>query len=278
MAAKAAKDFIGKLTYAETDYFHRVTSNIPLLRVEPRKKSVGGSSLLAGGAAVDAMRWFMQGRGGQRLCPRAAKMRTDLEFDGTIAIILKFQTARWPRSAPAYDFIQPLCVQPEPVRRQRAPLWERQAVVPGHDSRAAGLHAAARADPPNSGDVEGTIPSPKRWSISWTASSTTGRPTVPQRRGEDSGRSFCSRPEAPPPAKGEVRCRWRADAVKGAARGSLRRSFIMSKTPCFLRENTAFFEAERSVLPCAAFRTAWPPAANGGILPGYDGSARRKTR
>lgn len=47
-AKKIQKDFIGELKYAETDYFHRVMGDIPCYQWTC-KKSVGGSSLLAGG-------------------------------------------------------------------------------------------------------------------------------------------------------------------------------------------------------------------------------------
>lgn len=46
---------------------------------------------MAGGChAVDAMRWFMQDEV-VSVYAQSSKMRTDLEFDGTISIILKFK-------------------------------------------------------------------------------------------------------------------------------------------------------------------------------------------
>lgn len=84
-AKKIQKDFIGELKYAETDYFHRVMGDIPCYQWTC-KKSVGGSSLLAGGChAVVAMRWFMQDEV-VSVYAQSAKMRTDLEFDGTTSI------------------------------------------------------------------------------------------------------------------------------------------------------------------------------------------------
>ena len=105
-AKKLQKEFIGNLEYAETDYFHRVTSEIPCYEWTC-KKSVGGSSLLAGGChAVDAIRWFMQDDV-VSVYAQNAKMRTDLEYDGTIAIILKFKHGAVGRVGSSYDFISP---------------------------------------------------------------------------------------------------------------------------------------------------------------------------
>ena len=56
--------------------------------------------------AVDAMRWFMQDEV-VSVYAQSSKMRTDLEFDGTISIILKFKNGAVGKVGSSYDFISP---------------------------------------------------------------------------------------------------------------------------------------------------------------------------
>lgn len=99
-------DYIGKLYYAETDYFHRVTEEYPCYEWTV-KKGVGGSSLLAGGChAVDAMRWFMQDDV-EEVVAYSSKLRDDLEFDGTLVLLLKFKNGAVGKIGSSYDIISP---------------------------------------------------------------------------------------------------------------------------------------------------------------------------
>lgn len=108
MTAKKLMDqgYLGKLFYAETDYIHRVTEGYPCYHWTC-KKSVGGSSLLAGGChAVDAMRWFMQDDVTE-VTAYSTGCRTDLEFNGTLAMILKFKNGAVGKICSSYDAISP---------------------------------------------------------------------------------------------------------------------------------------------------------------------------
>lgn len=150
-AKKLQKDFIGDLKYAETDYFHRVTSEIPCYEWTC-KKSVGGSSLLAGGChAVDAIRWFMQDEV-VSVYAQSSKMRTDLEFDGTISIILKFKNGAVGKVGSSYDFISPyvfnvhLCGTKGTLWNDR--LWSPEMIPEQRDYMQLPVLT------PNSGDVK----------------------------------------------------------------------------------------------------------------------------
>ena len=150
-AKKLQKDFIGKLTYAETDYFHRVTSNIPCYEWTC-KKSVGGSSLLAGGChAVDAMRWFMQDEV-VSVYAQSSKMRTDLEFDGTIAIILKFKNGAVAKIGSSYDFISPYVFNLN-LCGDKGTLWNDKLWSPGMIPEQRD-YMQLPVLTPNSGDVK----------------------------------------------------------------------------------------------------------------------------
>jgi len=98
--------YLGNLYYAETDYFHRVTESYPCYEWTC-KKGVGGSSLLAGGChAVDAMRWFMQDDVVE-VTAYSTSCRKDLEFDGTLVMILKFKNGAIGKIGSSYDTISP---------------------------------------------------------------------------------------------------------------------------------------------------------------------------
>jgi predicted dehydrogenase len=98
--------YIGNLYYAETDYFHRVTDSYPCYDWTC-KKDIGGSSLLAGGChAVDAMRWFMQDDVIE-VTAYSSSCRKDLEFDGTLVMILKFKNGAIGKIGSSYDTISP---------------------------------------------------------------------------------------------------------------------------------------------------------------------------
>jgi predicted dehydrogenase len=101
-----AQGYIGNLYYAETDYFHRVTDTYPCYEWTC-KKDIGGSSLLAGGChAVDAMRWFMQDEAIE-VTAYSSSCRDDLEFDGTLVMILKFKNGAIGKIGSSYDTISP---------------------------------------------------------------------------------------------------------------------------------------------------------------------------
>jgi predicted dehydrogenase len=107
MTVKSMLDeYIGRLYYAETDYFHRVTEEYPCY-AWTCKKDIGGSSLLAGGChAVDAMRWFMQSDV-EEVSAYSSKCRQDLEFDGTLVMILKFKNGAIGKIGSSYDTVSP---------------------------------------------------------------------------------------------------------------------------------------------------------------------------
>ena len=105
-AKKIQEKFLGRLYYAETDYFHRVTESYPCYDWT-RKKTVGSSSLLAGGChAIDAIRWFMQSEVAEVMA-YSSKSRNDLEFDGTIAVLLKFANGTMGKVGSSYDAVSP---------------------------------------------------------------------------------------------------------------------------------------------------------------------------
>lgn len=105
-AKKMQEQYLGRLYYAETDYFHRVTESYPCYEWT-MKKEVGGSSLLAGGChAVDAMRWFMQDEVTE-VVAYSSTCRSDLEFDGTLVMLLKFKNGTMGKVGSSYDTISP---------------------------------------------------------------------------------------------------------------------------------------------------------------------------
>ncbi len=100
------QDYLGELFYIETDYFHRVDESYPCYEWT-MKESSGGSSLLAGGChAVDAMRWFMQSEVVE-VSAYSTGIRDDLEYDGTLVMILKFANGRIGKISSSYDNISP---------------------------------------------------------------------------------------------------------------------------------------------------------------------------
>jgi predicted dehydrogenase len=105
-AKKLKERYIGDLYYAEADYFHRVTEQYPCYGWTV-KKDIGGSSLLAGGChAVDAIRQFM-GQDVEEVTAYSSSCRTDLEFKGTIAALLKFKNGTMGKIGSSYDAISP---------------------------------------------------------------------------------------------------------------------------------------------------------------------------
>lgn len=105
-AKKMQGEYLGRLYYAEADYFHRVTESYPCYDWTV-KKDVGGSSLLAGGChAVDAMRWFMQDDV-EEVVAYSSSSRQDLEFDGTLVMLLKFKNGTMGKVGSSYDTISP---------------------------------------------------------------------------------------------------------------------------------------------------------------------------
>ncbi|MEG2455173.1 MAG: Gfo/Idh/MocA family oxidoreductase [Oscillospiraceae bacterium] len=105
-AKKMQEEYIGKLYYAETDYFHRVTESYPCYRWTCQK-DVAGSSLLAGGChAVDAMRFFMQDEV-EEVVAYSSGCRTDFEYDGTLVALLKFKGGAMGKIGSSYDTISP---------------------------------------------------------------------------------------------------------------------------------------------------------------------------
>lgn len=150
-AKKLQADFIGKLAYVEADYFHRVMSDIPCYEWTC-KKSVGGSSLLAGGChAVDAVRWFMQDDV-VSVYAQSSKMREDLEYDGTITLVLKFKNGATAKVGSSYDFISPyvfnihLCGDKGTLWNDK--LWSPSMIAEQRDYMQLPLLT------PNSGDVK----------------------------------------------------------------------------------------------------------------------------
>ena len=150
-AKKLQKDFIGDLYYVETDYFHRVESNIPCYSWTC-KKEVGGSSLLAGGChAVDAARWFMQDEV-VSVYAQSCKLRTDLEFDGTLSMILKFRSGAVAKIGSSYDTISPyvfnlhLCGSKGTLWNEK--LWSPSMIPEQRDYMELSVLT------PNSGDVK----------------------------------------------------------------------------------------------------------------------------
>ena len=105
-AKEMQEEYIGKLYYVETDYFHRVTGSYPCYEWTCRKE-IGGSSLLAGGChAVDAMRFFMQEEV-EEVTAYSCGCRTDLEFDGTLCALLKFKNGAVGKIGSSYDTVSP---------------------------------------------------------------------------------------------------------------------------------------------------------------------------
>ncbi len=105
-AKQMQEEYLGKLYYAETDYFHRVTESYPCYQWTCQK-GVGGSSLLAGGChAVDAMRFFMQDEVTE-VVAYSSGCRTDLEYDGTLVALLKFKNGAMGKIGSSYDTISP---------------------------------------------------------------------------------------------------------------------------------------------------------------------------
>lgn len=150
-AKKLQKDFIGNLFYAETDYFHRVMSDIPCYEWTC-KKSVGGSSLLAGGChAVDAMRWFMQDEV-VSVYAQSSKLRDDLEFDGTISIVLKFKNGAVGKVGSSYDFISPYVFNVH-LCGDKGTLWNEKLWSPGMIPEQRD-YMELPVLTPNSGDVK----------------------------------------------------------------------------------------------------------------------------
>lgn len=150
-AKKLQKDFIGKLTYVEADYFHRVMSDIPCYEWTC-KKSVGGSSLLAGGChAVDAARWFMQDEV-VSVYAQSSKMREDLEFDGTITLVLKFKNGATAKVGSSYDFISPYVFNIH-LCGDKGTLWNDKLWSPGMIAEQRD-YMQLPVLTPNSGDVK----------------------------------------------------------------------------------------------------------------------------
>jgi len=105
-AKKMLEQYVGKLYYVESDYFHRVTEDYPCYEWT-RRKDVGGSSLLAGGChAVDAARWFMQDEV-EEVFAYSSRCREDLEFDGTLSMLIKFRGGAMAKVGSSYDTVSP---------------------------------------------------------------------------------------------------------------------------------------------------------------------------
>ena len=99
--------FLGKLFYAETDYWHKINESYPCYEWTATKE-VGGSSLLAGGChAVDAMRQFMKPEVVSVTACTTSCDKTNFEYEGTIAIIVKFADGTCGKIGSSYDFISP---------------------------------------------------------------------------------------------------------------------------------------------------------------------------
>ena len=77
---------------------------------------------------------------------QSSKMRTDLEFDGTISIILKFKNGAVGKVGSSYDFISPYVFNLH-LCGTKGTLWNEKVVVARPDHGAAGLHGIAGAHP-----------------------------------------------------------------------------------------------------------------------------------
>lgn len=98
--------YLGKLFYAETDFFLHMDESYDCYEWT-RKKEIGGSMLISGGChAVDAMRQFMKSDV-MEVSAYANKFRPDFEYDGTIVMILKFKDGSVGKIGCSFDLIAP---------------------------------------------------------------------------------------------------------------------------------------------------------------------------
>lgn len=150
-AKKLQKDFVGDLYYVETDFFFRLESDIPCYDWNC-KKSVGGSSLLAGGChAVDAARWFVKDEV-ESVYAQSTKLRTDLEFDGTICTIVKFKNGTVAKIGSSYDTISPYVFNLH-LCGSKGTLWNKKLWSPGM-IEGQNDYITLPVTTPNSGDVK----------------------------------------------------------------------------------------------------------------------------
>jgi predicted dehydrogenase len=100
-----ADDALGKVYYAEADYISRVGewySGYNWVRT----RSMGGSALLAAGChAVDALRWFVGDVA--EVVAYSGGYRKDLEYDGTILAMLRFENGAIGKVSANFDCVLP---------------------------------------------------------------------------------------------------------------------------------------------------------------------------
>jgi predicted dehydrogenase len=85
-----AEGAIGRIFYGEVDYLHGVRPGHPNLYWSGRKDQAGSCLLTAGCHAVDALRWLV-GREAEEVYAASVRVRDYLEYDGTVAALIKFE-------------------------------------------------------------------------------------------------------------------------------------------------------------------------------------------
>ena len=98
---------LGKIFYAETDYFHEIGKWYPGYEWS-RTKEMGGSSMLFGGChALDAIRWFVGSEVTEVTAYSTTGHRQDFEYDPSIVSILKFENGAIGKVGSSFEIDMP---------------------------------------------------------------------------------------------------------------------------------------------------------------------------
>jgi predicted dehydrogenase len=93
---------IGRIFYAEVDYWHNIGPQYAQYRWNVKKEIAGSALLSAGCHAVDALRWFVQDEV-EEVTAYSNKVNGEYEYDTNLVGILKFRNGAIGKTATSLD-------------------------------------------------------------------------------------------------------------------------------------------------------------------------------
>jgi len=100
------EEAIGKIFYAEVDYWHNIGPQYAQYRWNVKREIAGSALLSAGCHAVDALRWFVQDEV-EEVTAYSNKVNTEYEYDTNLVGILKFRSGAIGKTSTSLDVKSP---------------------------------------------------------------------------------------------------------------------------------------------------------------------------
>ena len=101
-----AEETIGKIFYAEVDYWHNIGPHYAQYRWNVKREIAGSALLSAGCHAVDALRWFVQDEV-EEVTAYSNRQNLEYEYDTNVVGILKFRNGAIGKTSTSLDVKSP---------------------------------------------------------------------------------------------------------------------------------------------------------------------------